>query len=133
MTDRYRLCVDYRVLNNSLVDSGWPTPSIEHCLDAATDAVYFSTLDFNSGYHQIPTTERAKEALAFSPGYGFAQYTWNVMPQGAKPASNCFQRSMEKTFEGLEPCILPPFYDDITVKSRTFPWHLYNARLCSKE
>ena len=51
------------------------------------------------------------------------------MPQGAKPAASTFQRSMEKTFEGLESSILPPFYDDVTVKSVTFKQHLENARL----
>ena len=129
VTDKYRLCVDYRVLNDSLYDSGWPTPSIEHCLDAAVDSVFFSSIDFNSGYHQIPCTDRAKAALAFSPGYGFAQYTWEVMPQGVKPAASCFQRSMERSFEGLDSCILPPFYDDVTIKSGTFSGHLHNTKL----
>ena len=75
VTDRYRLCVDYRSLNAKLEGSGWPTPSLEHCLDAAADAEFLSAIDFNSGYHQIPCTQRAKEALAFSPGFGFPQFT----------------------------------------------------------
>ena len=129
LTDKYRLCVDFRFLNDALVDSGWPTPSIEHCLDAAVGSVYLSSLDFNSGYHQIPCTSDAKETLAFSPGFGFSQYTWNVMPQGIKPAASCFQRSMEKTFQGLEQCILPPFYDDIMVKGTDFKTHLVNLEL----
>ena len=129
LTDKYRLCVDFRFLNDALVDSGWPTPSIEHCLDAAVGSVYLSSLDFNSGYHQIPCTSDAKETLAFSPGFGFPQYTWNVMPQGIKPAASCFQRSMEKTFQGLEQCILPPFYDDIMVKGTDFKTHLVNLEL----
>ena len=98
-------------------------------MDAAVDTIYLSTLDYNCGYHQIPCSHRAKEALAFSPGFGFAQYTWNVMPQGVKPAANCFQHSMEKTFEGLGSCILPPFYDDITIKGKTFKDQLHNSRL----
>ena len=35
---------------------------------------------------------------------------------------------MCKTFSGHEDCILPPFYDDITVKSKGFKAHLQNAR-----
>ena len=127
VTDKYRLCIDYRSLNAKLVDSGWPTPSLEHCLDAAADANFLSSIDFNCGYHQIPCTDRAKEALAFSPGFGFSQYTWNVMPQGVKPASNCFQRTMEMMLEGCEKKILPPFYDDVTIKSKTFSEHLENV------
>ena len=52
--DRYRLCVDYRSLNSAISDSGWPTPSVEHCFDAAAGAKYLSAIDFNRGYHQIP-------------------------------------------------------------------------------
>ena len=129
ITDRYRLCVDYRVLNEQLPDSAWPAPSVEHCLDSAAGSVFFSKLDFNNGYHQIPCTPAAKRALAFSPGIGFSQLTFNRMPQGAKSSASVFQKSMEKTFSGLEECILPPYYDDLNVKSRTFTQHLKNARL----
>ena len=136
ITDHYRLCVDYHFLNKCINDFAWPAPSLEHCLDAAVGSQYLSSLDFNSGYHQIPCSDRAKEALAFSPGFGFPQFTRNVMPQGIKPASNCFQRTMEKTFVDLETCILPPFYDDVIVKGRSFPEHLNNVRQvldCTRE
>ena len=91
ITDMYRLCTDYRALNRTLPSSGWPAPSLQECLDDASDSLYFSSIDFNSGYYQIPCTAKAEEALAFSPGYGFPQYTWTVMPQGIKNASGCFQ------------------------------------------
>ena len=84
ITDQYRLCTDYRALNETLPSSGWPAPSLNECLDAANGSNYFSSIDFNSGYHQIPCTSRAKEALAFSPGYGFKQLIWSVMPQGGQ-------------------------------------------------
>ncbi len=128
VTDKYRLCTDYRILNNNLISSGWPSPSIDECIDAIGDSDFFSSLDFNNGYFQIPCTERAKQALAFSPGYGFNQYTWTVMPQGVKTASSCFQQAMTKTFSGHESCILPPFYDDVTIKSNGFREHLRNAK-----
>ena len=109
VTDRYRLCVDYRFLNKTLPDSGWPLPSLQQWLDAASGSKYLSALDFNSGYHQIPCNERAKYAIAFSPGYGFGQWTWNVMPQGIKPASHAYQRTMDKTFSDMSDSVLPPF------------------------
>ena len=127
VTDKYRLCVDYRFLNNVLSDSGWPAPSLSQCLDAAHGSVYLSAIDFNSGYHQIPCTDRAKYAIAFSPGYGFGQWTWNVMPQGIKPASHTFQRAMDKTFHDLADCVLPPFYDDVNIKGKTFDEHKDNV------
>ena len=129
LTDRYRLCIDYRELNKRLPDSAWPSPFIEHCLDAAAGAIYMSSLDFNNGYFQIPCTNAAKCALAFSPGVGYPQYTFNGMPPGVKSASSVFQQTMERTFRGLEDRILPPYYDDITVKGRSFEDHLSNVAI----
>ena len=126
VTDRYRLCVDYRRLNKIIPDSGWPSPSLDQCLDSVAGSQYLSALDFNSGYHQIPCTNRAKEALAFAPGYGFPQYTFNVMPMGIKPASHKFQRTMESIFSDMPHRILPPFFDDIIVKGKTFSQALQN-------
>ena len=90
VTDRYRLCTDYRQLNKHLKSPGWPSPSLQQCLDATSDSSLFSSIDFNSGYLQIPCTDNAKQALAFSSCYGFPQLTWTSMPQGAKPASHAF-------------------------------------------
>ena len=129
VTDQYCLCTDYRALNKHIPSSGWPAPSIDECLDSLGNADMFSSLDFNNGYFQLPSTEHAKQCLVFSPGYGFRQYTWKVMPQGLKTASGCFQQAMLKTFSGHESCILPPFYDDVTIKSRGFKEHLSNAKV----
>ena len=73
ITDQYRLCTDYRSLNNCLFPSVWP--SLYECLNAAGNSNMLSCIDFNSEYHQIPCTEHAKRALASSPGYGFQQLT----------------------------------------------------------
>ena len=127
VTDRYRLCTDYRQLNKYLKSPGWPSPSLQQCLDATADSSLFSSIDFNSGYLQIPCTNDVKQALAFSPGYGFPQLTWTSMPQGAKPASHAFQRLMDSTFKDHEECVLPPFFDDVVIKGRDFHHHLVNV------
>ena len=127
ITDKYRLCTDYRQLNKFLSSPGWPSPSLQQCLDATAGSTLFSSIDFNSGYHQIPCSQRAKQALAFSPGFGFPQLTWSRMPQGVKPASHVFQRTMSYTFKDHEECILPPFFDDVVIKGRDFNDHMYNV------
>eukprot|EP00794_Sanderia_malayensis_P004985 gene4985-5643_t len=128
VTDRYRVVGDYRFLNNALTDSGWPAPSLQQCLDSVTGSTFVSSIDFNSGYHQVPCTDHCKPLLAFSPGYGFGQWTWTVMPQGIKPASNHFQKTMEQTFSNLSDCILPPFFNDVVIKGISFQEHLCNIR-----
>ena len=42
------------------------------------------------------------------------------MPQGIKPASSLFQRTMEQMFSDLCDYILPPFYDDVVIKGSDF-------------
>ena len=49
------------------------------------------------------------------------------MPMGIKPASHQFQRTMDKTFEDLSDCILPPFFDDIIIKGTDFQNALSNV------
>ena len=120
--------MDYHFLNNVIKDSGWSAPSLQQCLDAAAGSKYISSIDFNSGYHQIPCAERCKPLLAFSPGYGFGQWTWRVMLHDIKPASSQFQRTMEHTFADLHDCILPPFYDDVVIKGCDFAMHVSNVR-----
>ena len=34
VTDRFHLVVDYRFLNPVIKDSGWPSPSLQQCLDS---------------------------------------------------------------------------------------------------
>ncbi|KAL0281608.1 UNVERIFIED_CONTAM: hypothetical protein PYX00_002543 [Menopon gallinae] len=56
-----RLCVDYRRLNAITKKERIPMPVIDELLDQLAGSKWFSTLDFMSGYYQIPIEEEAKE------------------------------------------------------------------------
>ena len=49
------------------------------------------------------------------------------MLQGIKLASHAYQQTMDKTFSYMSNSVLPPLFDDITVKGRTFPEHKQNV------
>jgi len=51
---RWRLYVDYRLINNITTKDAYSLPKIQKIFDALKDATIFSTIDLFSGYHQIP-------------------------------------------------------------------------------
>ena len=49
----YRICVDYRSLNDKTTKNGHAIPRVGDSLDALEGATMFSTLDKASGYHKV--------------------------------------------------------------------------------
>lgn len=63
-TPKFRLVVDYRKLNRKLIPDKFPLPRIEDIFDNLGKAKYFSIMDLQSGYHQIPLNESSRKYTA---------------------------------------------------------------------
>jgi len=122
----FRLCVDYRQLNSVTYKDSYPLPHIDTCLGSMNGAVWFSTLDLRSGYHNIPIKESDRDKTAFVTRRGCFRY--KVMPFGLTCAPSVFQRLMDLVLCGLtyETCLV--YLDDIIVFSRDFDSHLDRLR-----
>ena len=118
-------CVDYRRLNAATKIEVFPLPRIDDSLDMLSKSKYFSTLDLDSGFWQVPIEPSSQEKTAFITHSGL--YQFQVMPFGLVNAPSTFQRLMKSVLAGLsgETCIV--YIDDI-VPGATFQEHLNNLR-----
>lgn len=69
-----RMCVDYRALNNKTIKNKYPLPRIDDLIDQVQGCAYFSSLDLQSGYHQIRITEEDVPKTAFRTHIGLYQF-----------------------------------------------------------
>ncbi|GFX52666.1 hypothetical protein TNCV_3979691 [Trichonephila clavipes] len=51
--NQFRLCIDYRKLNEVTVSDTYPLPRMDDLLQEAKHTAYISTIDLKSGYHQV--------------------------------------------------------------------------------
>lgn len=60
------MCVDYRKLNRKLIPDRFPLPRIEDIFDNLGRAKFFSVMDLQAGFHQIPLSTESRIYTAFS-------------------------------------------------------------------
>ena len=77
---KFRLCVDYRKLNEITKKDQYPLPRIDELLDSFKNAKYFTTMDLASGFWQVEMHPRDREKTAFITNQGL--FHFNVMPFG---------------------------------------------------
>lgn len=128
----WRVCVDYRRLNSRTIKDAYPIPRIDDNLDALVGSMWFTSLDLNMAYHQVPMSERDKEKTAFATPRG-GLYQYSVMPFGLCNAPATFQRIIEKALCGLQWNIAVLYLDDIIVFGKSFQEHLENLnQVCDR-
>ena len=89
-------------------------------------AVWFSTLDLRSGYHNIPIKETDRDKTAFITRRGCFRY--KVMPFGLTCAPSVFQRLMDLVLCGLTYKSCQVYLDDIIVSARDFDSHRHRLQ-----
>ena len=112
-----RLCTDFRWLNARTVKDAHPLPHQADVLAALGCNAFFSTMDMNSGYYNVPLHEEDKKYTAFSSPLGMHEY--NGVPQGLCNSPATFMRMMLTIFGDQTFLSLLCYLDDLIVFAKT--------------
>jgi len=115
-------CVDYRRLNEGTVRDVYLLPRMDDCINFLGDAKVFSTLDFYSGYWQIPVADEDRDKTTFVCHEG--AYRYIRLPFGLSNAPATFQWAIDMILGGLKwkSCLV--YLDDIIVFSQSAREHV---------
>ncbi len=120
---KWRMCIDFRKLNNITVKDAYSLPLIDEILFSIGKKVkYFTTIDLFSGFHQIPMNEDDIPKTSFTTMYG--NYQFRVMPFGLCNAPATFQREMNRIFFPLIGECMFIYIDDLVIFSNSFEEHI---------
>ena len=122
----FRMCVDYRKLNQCTVKDAQPLPRSDDVLEAVGGARWFLCLDLVSGYWQMQVADKDRPKTAFSTHRG--QFQWKVMPFGLTNGPASFTHLMNLALDGLTWTYCLVYLDDIIVWSETFDENLSRLR-----
>lgn len=118
---KLRMVIDYKKLNDQTVAVNYPIPDCNVILSNLGKAKYFSTIDLESGFHQILMKESDIGKTAFSVNNG--KYEFLRMPFGLKNAPGIFQAAMDDILRDYVGKFCHVYIDDIIVFSTSLEEH----------
>ncbi|GJX73397.1 reverse transcriptase domain-containing protein [Tanacetum coccineum] len=118
----WRLCIDYRKLNEATRKDHFPLPFMDQMLERLAGNEYYCFLDGFSGYFQIPIHPHDQEKTTFTCPYG--TFAYHRMPFGLCNAPGTFQRCMMAIFHDMIEKTMEVFMDDFLVFGNSFKNYL---------
>lgn len=88
-TDKIRICLDPKDLNNAIIRPHYPMRTLEDILSKLTKASYFTKLDARSGYWAIQLSETSSFLTTFNTPFG--RYRFLRLPFGLNCSQDLFQ------------------------------------------
>ncbi|GJZ00244.1 reverse transcriptase domain-containing protein [Tanacetum coccineum] len=120
----WRVCIDYRKLNEATVKDHFPLPFMDQMLERLAGNKYFCSLNGFSGYFQIHIDPNDQEKTTFTCPFG--TYAYRRMPFGLCNAPVTFQRCMLVIFYDMTEESVEVFMDNFFVFGNSFNTCLNN-------
>ena len=114
----WRVCIDYRKLNNATGNDHYPLPFIDQMLDRLVRHSHYYLLNGYFGYNQIAIAPEDQEKSTFTCPYG--TFAFRRMPFGLCNALATFQRCMMSIFSDLVEEVMEIFMDDFSLYGSSF-------------
>nr|GEV76175.1 reverse transcriptase domain-containing protein [Tanacetum cinerariifolium] len=118
LVTEWRVCIDYRKLNEATRKDHFPLPFMDQMLERLAGNEYYCFLDGFSGYFQIPIDPRDQEKTMFTCPY--RTFAYRRMPFGLCNAPGTFQRCMLAIFHDMVEKTMEVFMDDFLVFGNSF-------------
>nr|GEW11147.1 reverse transcriptase domain-containing protein [Tanacetum cinerariifolium] len=99
LVTRWRVCIDYRKLNDANRKDHFPLPFMDQMLERLAGNEYYCFLDGFSGYFQIPIDPQDQKKTTFTCHYG--TFAYRHMPFDLCNARGTFQRCMMAIFHDM--------------------------------
>lgn len=122
-----RMVVDFQKINAHTITDRYPIPDVNMTIQNLGKAKIFSTIDLESGFHQILIKESDREKTAFS--VNGAKYEFIRMPFGLKNAPSIFQRCVDDILREYIGKFAYVYIDDVLIYSSTPEEHMEHLRI----
>ena len=115
---KWRVCIDYRMLNSATKKDHFPLPFVDQILDKLLCQGFYCFLDGYSGYNQLAIHPDDQENMTFTCPFG--TYAFQHMPFGLCNAPVTFQRCMISIFSDFIGESMEVFMDNFSVFGSNF-------------
>lgn len=122
----YRLVVSFKELNKIVLPDQYPLPRTTDLFRSLEGSQFFTSLDLNNGFFQIPVREEDQDKLSFITTHGLMRF--KRVPQGYRNSSAIFQRELNKAFSDILYKSVIIFIDDLATFGKDFKIALDNLQ-----
>lgn len=128
---QYRMCVDYRKLNEKIVKDRYPLPLMEDVIDSLYAEKTFSSIDLKNGFFHVDIDEGSRQYTAFVTPDG--HYEFCKAPFGLCNSPAIFQRFINMIFHDAQNAKLVRLYlDDVLIPAQNEVANLEKLRTVFK-